>query len=625
MIEKIRVIFRWRHSTMNKDRLKSWMCYGQKFLDFIHAHAKTLAIGFSVAIGLMFSFSLSMALFSKFLGYGFGDDWNPWHFMVYGPYAFNLGSLKNHWIFSLIAPIALLSVAIVLFVQKQQDLFGNAKWASIFEMKKAHLLDKWGVFLGRYRGQTVCAGGEGNMIVIAPTRSGKSAGIIIPTLLRLTKITEKRQQESFIAFDPKEELFEKTAGHLQASGYRCFIWRPGERGEETGGKIFSHCYNPIDFVSRDKRLRIDDLEKIAAIMIPERADESPIWVASSRDLFVAIQLYLLDTEGCQKTLGEMVRFCKRANFIDWLKEEMTTRRHELDRVCVDNLTDFANKDYRLQSNILTSFLSYFAIFSNPLLDASTSRSDFDFRKLRKEKTGIYIGVSSNNIVRYGNLIAVFFQQALDFLLMKGNINRETDPYLVRFILEELSALGHMKQVQKTTGLVGSYGIASLAVIQDMPQLHVIYGKDGAKAFINAKFKVVYALNDLESAQMVSGWLGDTTVKQYSNSFQLGRITQNQTESSTKKPLMSADHIMKLNRKKMIVAVEGSNPVLINKAMWFDDPELRQCVQVARPVKAPCIDEVIDEIIEKNRSTTQEIKKILGEERKEETLFDDSEG
>lgn len=601
------------------------MCYGQKLLDFIHVHAKALTIGFAVAMGLMFSFSLSMALFSKFLGYGFGDDWNPWHFMVYGPYAFNLGSLKNHWIFSLIAPIALLSVAIVLFVQKQQDLFGNAKWASIFEMKKAHLLDKCGVVLGKYRGQTVCAGGEGNMIVIAPTRSGKSAGIIIPTLLRLTKITEKCQQESFIVFDPKEELFEKTAGHLQASGYRCFIWRPGERGEDTGGKIFSHCYNPIDFVSRDKRLRIDDLEKIAAIMIPERADESPIWVASSRDLFVAIQLYLLDTEECQKTLGEMVRFCKRANFIDWLKEEMTTRRHELDRVCVDNLTDFANKDYRLQSNILTSFLSYFAIFSNPLLDASTSHSDFDFRKLRKEKTGIYIGVSSNNIVRYGNLIAVFFQQALDFLLMKGNINRETDPYLVRFILEELSALGHMKQVQKTTGLVGSYGIASLAIIQDMPQLHVIYGKDGAKAFINAKFKVVYALNDLESAQMVSGWLGDTTVKQYSNSFQLGRITQNQTESSTKKPLMSADHIMKLNRKKMIVSVEGSNPVLINKAMWFDDPELRQWVKVARPVKAPCIDEIIDEIIEKNRSTTQEIKKILGEERKEETLFDDSEG
>lgn len=600
------------------------MRYVQILQDFLSSHIKAIVIGMAILGGFGLSLSVSMALFSKFLGYGFGDDWNPWHFLVYGPYAFEWGTVKKHWIFSLIAPIALLVIAIVLFVQKQNDLFGNAKWASIFEMKKAHLLDRWGVFLGKYRGQTVCAGGEGNMIVIAPTRSGKSAGIIIPYLLRLTKTTEKLKQESFIAFDPKEELFEKTAGHLQRNGYRCFIWRPGERGEDTNGKIFTHRYNPIDFVSRDKRLRIDDLEKIAAIMIPVRSDESPIWVASSRDLFVAIQLYLLDTEGSQKTLGEMVRFCKRANFIDWLKEEMATRRQELDRVCVDNLTDFANKDYRLQSNILTSFLSYFTHFSNPLLDAATSHSDFDFRKLRKEKMGVYIGVSSNNIVRYGDLIAVFFQQALDFLLMKGNINRETDPYLVRFILEELSALGHMKQVQKTTGLVGSYGIASLAIIQDMPQLYVIYGRDGAKAFINAKFKVIYATNDDESAQMVSRWLGDTTVKQYSNSFQLGRMNKSQTESSTKKPLMSADQVMKLNRKKMIVFVEGSHPVMINKAMWFNDSELRQWVQVARPVTVPCIDDVIDEICEKNSTTTQEIKKILGEERKEDTLFDDSE-
>ncbi len=578
-------------------------------------------------VGLLWaSLSFSDMLFFRFLGYGWGAEWNAWHFIKYSLEALQSPE-RSHWIFSLLAPMVAIGGGLIYLCNKEdKEIFGNARWASVFEMKKAHLLDKYGVFLGKFRGMTVCAGGEGNMIVVAPTRSGKSAGILIPYLLRLVKILLKQKQESFVVFDPKEELFDKTAGHLQKHGYKCFIWRPGERGEDTEGKVHTHRYNPIDFVSRDKRLRIDDLEKIATIMIPQKNDQDPIWVASSRDLFVAIQLYLLDTSDRPKTLGEMVRFCKRANFIEWLKAEITARKDELDRVCVDNLTDFANKDYRLQSNILTSFLSHFSIFTNPLLDASTSHTDFDFRQIRKEKMGIYIGVSSNNLVRYGELVAVFVQQILDFLLMKEKINRETDPHRVRFILEEHPALGHMKQIQKTTGLIGSYGISYISIIQDIPQLQVIYGKDGAKAFINSKFKVIYALNDLESAQMVSGWLGETTVKQHSNSWQSGKMSGSHTESSTRRPLMSADRIMKLDRKKMIVSVEGENPVLIDKAMWFNDPELKKWVETAPVMKIPCIDNHIDEILERNNETVENVDVILGikEGSKENQLFDESE-
>ncbi len=557
------------------------------------------------------SLSFSDMLFFRFLGYGWGAEWNAWNFLQYAREALESPE-RSHWIFSLIAPLVAIGGGLIyLFNKEDKEIFGNARWASVFEMKKAHMLDKSGVFLGKYRGFTVCAGGEGNMLVVAPAGSGKTAGVIIPTLIRLTSIQERTQQESFVGFDPKDEMSRRTAGHLQKNGYKCFIWRPGERGEETGGKVFTHRYNPIDFVSRDKRLRIDDLEKIAAIMLPVRPEQAPIWVASSRELFVAIQLYLLDTPSRPKTLGEMVRFCKRPNFIEWLKNELKNRVDELDRVCVENLNDFANKDYRLQSNILTDFLSYFTIFSNPLLDASTSHSDFDFRLLRKEKMAIYVAVSSNNITRYGDLIAVFFQQVLDFLLMKEDINRETDPYLVRFVLEELSHLGAMKQVQKTTGLARSYGVSYLGVIQDIPQLYVTYGYEGAKAFINSKFRVIYALNDLDSAKLVSGWLGDTTVKQHSNSSQSGKMGGSQTQASTHRPLMSPDRIMKLNRNKIIVAIEGANPVLINKVMWFDDPVLKKCVDASKPIVVPCIDEMIDEILEKNNETVDDVDVILG--------------
>ena len=61
--------------------------------------------------------------------------------------------------------------------------FGSARWAAISDLRKAGLLDTKGVVLGTYDGHYLRHDGPEHVLTVAPTRSGKGVGLVLPTLL----------------------------------------------------------------------------------------------------------------------------------------------------------------------------------------------------------------------------------------------------------------------------------------------------------------------------------------------------------------------------------------------------------------------------------------------------------
>ena len=60
---------------------------------------------------------------------------------------------------------------------------GSARWATPREVRQVGLYGRQGVILGRLGGRLLGDASDTHVLLVAPTRSGKGVGIIIPTLL----------------------------------------------------------------------------------------------------------------------------------------------------------------------------------------------------------------------------------------------------------------------------------------------------------------------------------------------------------------------------------------------------------------------------------------------------------
>ena len=103
----------------------------------------------------------------------------------------------------------------------------------------------------------------------APSGSGKGVGIVIPNLLHWP--------DSAIVHDVKGENFRLTCGFRAARGQKVYFFNPGDPEGRT------HRYNPFQFVSNNPGLRIDDLQKIAHLLLPKH----DFWENEARTLWSA--------------------------------------------------------------------------------------------------------------------------------------------------------------------------------------------------------------------------------------------------------------------------------------------------------------------------------------------------
>jgi len=87
-------------------------------------------------------------------------------------------------------------------------------------MRAAGLLGDQGVFLGQERNDYIRHDGPEHVMAIAPTRSGKGVGLVIPTLLSWT--------DSAVIHDIKGENWTLTSGWRSTFSH-CLLFDPTNR------------------------------------------------------------------------------------------------------------------------------------------------------------------------------------------------------------------------------------------------------------------------------------------------------------------------------------------------------------------------------------------------------------
>ena len=523
---------------------------------------KVLWIGASLLFLTVLALTWSMVLTFQ-LGRSIQDvlPWTVVEFIaVYGVDGRAGAVLRHSFLWALLLTVA---VALPIFFLRRPSWYGDARWATGGEMRKAKLHATTGLILGKKNGQLLTNNEPVHALVVAPTRSGKGVGIVIPNLLTWPG--------SVIVLDIKHENYQRTAG-ARAQTQPVYMWSPMAE--------HSASFNPLDFITPSGPNRISDIQRLATILLPQEGYGGAMWVNEARSLFMGLVLLVLEEKKKASTLGEVYRTLMSEQDLVQIAEEALDNE-DLDRTCKELLANFKNKAAKERSGVKSNLTQAMGLWANPHIDAATAESSFDLRTLRKKPASIYVGVAQDQLVTLAPLLNLFFQQAV--AVLSHTLPGTDEPHEVLMLIDEFPMLGQMETLTKGLALLAGYRIRIALICQGLGQLEEIYRQGTEGVLQNCALQVFYAPNDDSTTNYVSRRLGTKTQKVHSRSQ--GQDWSSSTSTSyVPRPMMPPEEVRRLSETKAIIFKETARPILADKIRYYSDRRFTKLLRDPPPVE-----------------------------------------
>lgn len=441
--------------------------------------------------------------------------------------------------------------------KKTEELHGDAHWATPKEIKRAGLFNKEGLLMGEYKkGKYFIAKDYQHVLLFAPTGSGKGVGFVIPNLLFW--------KESVFVHDIKLENLMLTSGYRsKVLKQKVYAWVPAASDAK------SHCYNPLDWISKNQGQMVDDVQKIGNILI----EKQEFWENEARALITGVILFLIADDTKQQSFGEVVRTLRSDDTAHMLASGLDVFGSKIHPVGYMNIAAFLQKAEKERSGVISTANSRLDLWANPIIDSITSRSDFDISTFKITPTTVYVGLTPDNIQRLRPLMSMFYQQASQFLTK--HMPKPNEKYGVLFLMDEFPTLGKMEQFLSGIAYFRGYKVKLFLVVQDTQQLKSAYEDSGMNSFLsNSTYRVTFAANNVETAKLISELVGNKTVATESMNkpkyFDMNPASRSVHLSKSQRALLLPQEVIAMDRRWQIILIEASSPIKCSKIFYFKD-------------------------------------------------------
>lgn len=463
---------------------------------------------------------------------------------------------------------------------------GDAHFASISEIKKAGLLDNYGIVIGKLKGQIIRTKRDdySNILLAAPPRAGKGVGVIIPTLLTYPG--------SVIVYDVKGENYDATARHRLASGDEVYVFSPWDMTTENGLDLVrrSHGFNPLAIIGgiADLEDRNSELKSLAMSFLSARTPQEESFLGNGIDIFVAVcavALTLADQKSAERGARVYATF---KDVVELLRPKMAANG-EAQSVCdvLEELAQINGLDPQTQSilaatgatsqKIVDSYLSVLetcglSVFRDPAVLRAMSQNDFDFSSLRAKAQSFYVIVPPGKAREAAPIVRMFMQWATKSLL-KNLPNKETEPYPVLFMIDEFHSLGRMDAIIDATTVMPGYGGRVCLVVQSVESITDIYGESRKDIILDTcQLQIYMSPNNPKTLKYVSEAIGSMTVQQrsYTGKSFAGISDKTQTYSERAQALMTPQQLQQMDKRKLIALVQNNPAIQADKLRFFAD-------------------------------------------------------
>ncbi|MFC3069409.1 type IV secretory system conjugative DNA transfer family protein [Phenylobacterium soli] len=448
------------------------------------------------------------------------------------------------------------------------DVHGSARFADHGRIRRTLAIDD-GLIVGREDrgdGRLLRHDGPSHLLTIAPTRSGKGVGAIIPNLLTLDR--------SVLCVDPKGENTRVTYEARARAGPVHVLDPFGVCEVPSAG------YNPMDLLDPASPDVGDDAALLAEALVydpPAHVGEAH-WNEEAKALIAGLMLHVI----CTKPAAERTLAAVRDLLTDSPDEfDATLAAMQKSEGAGGLVRRAANrhlgKSDREAAGVLSSAQRHTHFLDSARINGCMARSDFRFADLKAEKHTVFLVLPPERLDTYARWLRLLVVQALHELARAPS--KLNTPVL--FLLDEFAALGRLEPVERAFGLMAGYGVQLWPILQDMHQLWSVYGEQRAGTFLsNAGLVQIFNVADIETATWLSRWIGAATVA-YETAGTSSSRAPNQllathgtstTQHLVRRELLTPDEVMRLDRSLEILLRPGEPPIVARKVRYFEDPE-----------------------------------------------------
>jgi type IV secretion system protein VirD4 len=441
------------------------------------------------------------------------------------------------------------------------DSHGSAHWGDGGDLRRPR-----GLLLGREGRELLRVAGEGHVLTVAPTRSGKGVSAVIPNLLDYPG--------SVLVTDPKGENYAVTARWRRGLGQPVHAFDPFGVAEGAA------TYNPLDLIDTGTAEAVDDARMLADMLVlpGAREGDQAFWNEEARGVLTGLILHVAASAPPDLRTLTQVRALLTLPpepFTDLLEEMQGSQAAA--GLVARAAARIVQKADRERSGVLSTAQSHTHFLDSPRMAHVLARSTVDLSVLKREAVSVYLILPTDRMDAYARWLRLMIGCALLAMARTRGQPKER----VLFLLDEFAHLGRMHPVQRDIGLAGGFGVTFWLIVQDLSQLRSTYGETWLTFLANIGVLQAFGINDWDTADYLSKLTGEATIQveseHHSRGVSRGPHAQRQlgagrTRSEQGRRLLLPDEVRRLPREAELLFVKGDAPFLVQRLNYLHDRE-----------------------------------------------------
>ena len=410
---------------------------------------------------------------------------------------------------------------------------------------------------------------ETSVLVVGPTRSGKTSALVVPNLFAW--------RGPAVVTSTKSELVDITAAHRQSAG-PVYVYDPTG---EIGARYRTVTWTPLaNCDSLDHAWRVAAWLCAGLQQGTGRGDNDWAHWAESGKLLIAPLMYAAAVAGRSIVDVQMwIHAFDVGTPLSILEDAMfdPSSTHSDDAArAVAMLTSVDQRPEKERGTVFSTVTRIFSVFNEQPVAASAAWNRFEPADFLARNGTLYLCTPRQSPERVSSLFVgllmsvVTAAYAIADASETGRLDRE-----LGLFLDELANIVPVEDLPALASQGAGRGVVLMSIVQDVSQLRARYGTDKAHSILNNHTcKVVLpGVGDPETADVLSRLVGQRTFTdvQVSRGSD-GRVSR--SYATRLEPLATPDALRQLHEGTAVVLYRGRPAAIIRTRPWYADRTMR---------------------------------------------------